>query len=226
MAESESWRPVSEAPHTPYEAWAHRQGIPVVEGYGLPDPDQLDFGYWDRIGVEACFVIMKGMEGITGQYVARLPAGGSTKREHHLYEKVIYIVRGSGTTVVEDGGKEHQFEWNEGSLFAIPLNCWHRIFAMGQPVLYIAFTTAPMVFDLFRDEDFVYDTARPFPDRFSGEPDYFSRERRAGREWETNFIPDVRTARIDRTEARGPGTLLSMFEMAENSLIGHLATKA
>lgn len=212
------------ARRTPYEAWVHRQGVPVVEGYGLSDPDEPEFGHWDRIAAEAYFVIMKGMEGITGQYVARLPTGGSTKRERHLYEKVIYVVRGSGATVVEDAGSnEHTFEWHGGSLFAIPLNCWHRIYAMGQPVQYIAFTTAPMVFDLFYTEDFIYNTPYAFRERFAGESDYFRRDRREGRAWETNFIPDVRMARIDPSENRGPGALLSQFEIAENSLIGHLA---
>src|SRR6266508_1600657 len=135
---------------TPYEGWARRQGVPVYEGYGLTDLNEPDFGYWERIGAEAYFSLMRGMEGITGMYVARLPAGGQTRRERHLYEKVIYVLAGSGTTLIEDPqGKEQSFEWREGSLFAIPLNCPHQFFAMGEPVRYAAFTTAPLVFDLF-----------------------------------------------------------------------------
>lgn len=209
---------------TPYEKWAWAQGIPVIEGYGLEDPAEQEFGYWEKIGAEAYFVIMKGMEGITGQYVVRLPAGGHTKRERHLYEKVIYIVQGAGATVVEDGnGREHAFEWRAGSVFAIPLNCYHRIYAHGEPVLYMAWTTAPMVFDLFYLEEFIYGTPFDFRNRFDGQEDFFRREHREGRIWETNFIADVRTARIDPSEDRGPGTLLTQFEIADNSLIGHLA---
>jgi oxalate decarboxylase/phosphoglucose isomerase-like protein (cupin superfamily) len=167
---------------------------------------------------------MYGMEGITGQYFARRPVGGSTKRERHLYEKLIYIIRGTGATVVEDGrGREHTFEWHEGSFFAVPLNCYHRLYAHGEPVLYTAFTTAPMVFDLFYNDQFVYETPFVFKERFDGQPEFFSRESREGRSWVTNFIPDVRKARIDPSESRGPGTLLSQFEIADNSLIGHLA---
>ena len=218
---------------TPYEAWVRRQGIPVYEGYGLTDLNQPEFGYWDRIGAEAYVSIMRGMEGITGMYVARLPAGGSTKRQRHLYEKVIHVLAGSGTAVIEDpDGKEHTVEWHEGSLFAIPLNAPHRLYAMGDAVRYVAFTTAPLVFDLFYNEEFVYNTPFYFRERFGGEPDYFMLDRRRPRGqggeyesylWETNFIPDIRTAQIDPSERKGPGLLLTQFEIASNSLIGHLA---
>jgi quercetin dioxygenase-like cupin family protein len=117
---------------TPYEAWVERQGIPVVEGYGLSDWRQHEMGYWERLGCPAYFVILKGMEGITGMYVAEIPAGGTTNQEQHLYEKVVYILEGSGSTTLEDPrGNTTHFEWQEGSLFAIPLNTPHRLFATG-----------------------------------------------------------------------------------------------
>src|SRR2546423_147196 len=71
-------------PPTPYEAWIQRQGIPIVEGYGVTDLREPELGYWDRLGCPAYFVILQGMEGITGMYVAEIPAGGATNREQHL----------------------------------------------------------------------------------------------------------------------------------------------
>lgn len=208
---------------TPYEKWVLRQGVPVVEGYGVTDPSEQKFGFWNRIGADAYFVIMKGMEGITGQYAVRLKAGRSTNWERHLYEKVIYVAKGLGATTVEDSqGKRHHFEWQHGSVFAIPLNARHSISAV-EPSVYVAWTTAPMVFDLFYDEKFVYDNPYWFRDRFNGEADYFSKETRIGKYWETNFIADVTKARIDPSQNRGPDVNLSMFEIANNSLICHLA---
>ena len=215
---------------TPYEAWVQRQGIPVVEGYGLSDWRQHEMGHWERLGCPAYFVTLKGMEGITGMYVAEIPAGGTTNREHHLYEKIIYILDGSGSTTLEDSrGKTTHFEWGQGSLFAIPLNTPHRLFATGQPVRYIAFTTAPLVFDLFYDEEFVYNDAFRFRDRFDGEAHFLTLDQRyqAGARdmpiWETNFIPDIRTALVDRSGVKGADVHLTQFEIAGNSLIGHLA---
>jgi len=209
---------------TPYGKWVYQQGIPVMEGWGVANPSQQKFSHWDKIGADAFIMLMEGMEGITGQYFVKLPAGGQTKRERHLYEKLIYVISGRGTAVIEDGNsKEHTFEWQESSFFAIPLNAPHQLYALGEPVFYTAFTTAPMVFDLFYREDFIYNTPFTFNDRFNGQSDFFSKEVREGRSWVTNFIPDVRKARIDPSASRGPGTLLSAFEIADNSLIGHLA---
>src|SRR5687767_5976298 len=162
--EQSSWR----SP-TPYEAWVRQQGIPIVEGYGVTDLNAPEFGHWDRLGCPAYFVILKGMEGITGTYVAEIPAGGATNQEHHLYEKIIYVLEGSGSTTLQDpNGRTHQFEWGEESLFAIPLNVPHRLFAAGKRVRYAAFTTAPLVLDLFYNEEFVYGSPFAFKERFSG----------------------------------------------------------
>src|SRR3954447_25452633 len=158
---------------TPYETWMKRQGIPIVEGYGISDWRDHEMARWDRLGVPAYFVHMKGMEGITGMYVAEIPAGGATNREKHLYENIVYVLEGNGSATLEDSrGKTHQFEWGEGSLFAIPLNTPHRLFAAGQPVRYIAFTTAPLVFDLFYNEDFICDSRFVSRERFDGEAEY------------------------------------------------------
>jgi mannose-6-phosphate isomerase-like protein (cupin superfamily) len=215
---------------TPYEAWLQRQGIPIVEGYGISDWRDHEMAHWDRLGCPAYFVQMKGMEGITGMYVAEIPAGGATNHEKHLYEKIIYVLEGNGSTTLEDSkGRTHQFEWGEGSLFAIPLNTPHRLFAAGQPVRYIAFTTAPLVFDLFYNEDFVYDSPFVFRERFDGQADYLTLDVRhapAARSmpvWETNFIPDVRRALVDMADVKGQDVRMTQFEIAGNSLIGHLA---
>lgn len=215
---------------TPYETWARKQGVPVVEGYGVTDLAEQTFGYWDRIGCDAYFVLLKGMEGITGMYVAEIKPGETTREKRHLYEEVIYILEGRGSTTLQaPNGKSHQFEWDEGSLFAIPLNTPHRLFSGGKRVRYVAFTTAPLVFDLFYNEEFVYNTPFSFSERFSGEPDYFDLDIRhpaAARGiavWETNFIPDVRRAIVDDAGLKGRGVQLTQFEIAGNSLIGHLA---
>jgi quercetin dioxygenase-like cupin family protein len=220
---------------TPYEAWARRQGIPVVEGYGITDLGEPDYGYWERLGCEAYFVVLRGMEGITGIYVARISPGGATNREQHLYEKVIYVLEGSGSTTVEGpDGQTIQFEWNAGSLFAIPLNAPHRHYAMGTGARFVAFNLAPLVFDLFYDEDFVYGTSHAFRARFAGQADYFGLDVRheyegntllgqAGqRLWETNFVHDVKGV-METAEARGTGLRFIKFELADNTLISHLS---
>jgi oxalate decarboxylase/phosphoglucose isomerase-like protein (cupin superfamily) len=170
------------------------------------------------------------MEGITGMYVAEIPGGGATNKLRHLYEEVVYVQQGRGaTTLTAPDGREHQFEWQEGSLFAIPLNTPYRLFAGAQPVRYSAFTTAPLVFDLFYNEEFIFDTPFTFAERFDGSPAWFELDKRLPPSprgmgvWETNFVPDLRRVAIDAAEVKGKGVQLTQFEIAGNSLIGHLA---
>ena len=62
---------------------------------------------------------------------------------HHLYEEMILVLSGRGsTTVWNNAGNRITFEWKEGSIFAIPLNCWYQHFnGSGQePVRFVAVT--------------------------------------------------------------------------------------
>jgi len=61
------------------------------------------------------------------------------------------VVEGRGTTEVwQEGGEKQIFEWQKGSLFAIPLNAYHRIVnAASTPALLLAGTSAPNVMNLF-----------------------------------------------------------------------------
>ncbi len=53
-----------------------------------------------------------------------IPVGGQLKPQRHVYEELIFILSGRGSTSVWlDAKKKNSFEWQAGSLFAIPLNC-------------------------------------------------------------------------------------------------------
>jgi gentisate 1,2-dioxygenase len=56
-----------------------------------------------------------------------------------------------------DGMKKHTFEWQEGSLFASPLNCWYQHFngQADQPIWYVGVTPAPCASNLF-SQNFIY----------------------------------------------------------------------
>lgn len=219
---------------SPYESWMAAQGIPIVQAYGITDLAEPPFGYWERLGCEAYFAALHGMESFTGLYVVQLAPGQSTRSERHLYEKLIYILAGSGSTSLEgpDGNTVH-FEWQEGSLFAIPLNTPHRFFAYGQAVRYTAFTTAPVMFDFLHNEEFIYGTPFPFRDRFDGDPDYMHHDVRNERQtqsllggftsrgWETNFVADVRAVMPDAISEAKRSLRFIQYEPAGNTLIAH-----
>jgi len=123
---------------TPYEQWVKQEGVPIVRGHGITDLAQPEFKFWDRLGCEAYFILLQGMEGFTGMFAAQIPAGGTTNMVRHLYEKVIYIVEGSGITTLEDPqGKTQQFERPTSAASVVQLHASHSGVspAAGNPVI-------------------------------------------------------------------------------------------
>jgi oxalate decarboxylase/phosphoglucose isomerase-like protein (cupin superfamily) len=121
------------------------------------------------------------------------------------------------------------FEWGPWSLFAPPLNAWHRLInGGGQPVKFLAVTNAPLVMDVFHNEDFVFNCPYTFSDRYSGADGFFNvgqKRYESGMQhiWETNFIMDIQSAALDQREVKGAGVRITQFELSGNGLIGHLA---
>src|SRR5438128_750444 len=218
--------------NTFYERWLEKEGIPVIRGFGVADVRRLSLRPWQRLGCEGAYLQLRGLEGITGVYVGRVPPGTMTEPEKHLYEKVIYIIQGQGVAEFQQHGRVPQaINWKTGSLFSPPLNATHRLINHStEPAIFLAVTTAPMILDHFHNERFVFNSDFAFLDRYDGEGDYFEagdyRYLSANDRqwiWETNFIPDARKAMIDAQGQKGAGVSITQFEIADNTLIGHLA---
>lgn len=131
-----------------YEEWMQKEGIPIYEGAaGIEDITELPRQPWARLGGKGTFIQLVATKP-AGKllYVAEIPAGGALEPEKHMYDELIYILQGRGLTEVwQAEQKKITFEWGEGSLFAIPLNAWHRLVNGGrEPVLIFAVTNAPV----------------------------------------------------------------------------------
>ena len=186
---------------TTYFKWMAGQRIPVIDGYGVEDVREVEMDFWPRLGGRAAFINLYGMEGVTGMYVGEIPAGGALTPEKHFYEEVICILSGQGATEVwQEAGRKQMFEWGPWSLFALPLNSWHRLVNGGrQPVKFLAVTNAPLIMDVFHNEDFVFNCPYVFSDRYSGADGFFNvgqKRYESGMQhiWETNFIMDIQSA--------------------------------
>ena len=213
---------------TAYEQWMEQEGVPVVEAYGV-DVKEVPLGTWRRRGGRGAFIQLRGMEGVTAMELVEIPPGKALEPEKHLYEKVIYVVEGLGSTEVwQEGQGKRFFEWGPGSLFAPPLNCWYRLVnGRGERALLAALTNAPMIMDIFHNTDFIFNCNYQFKDRYEGQEDYFAVGQKRykvgrGNYWDTNFIADVATAPIDAHEWKASGGGFTGFEMAGNSMVGHL----
>ncbi|MDP2727969.1 MAG: cupin domain-containing protein, partial [Dehalococcoidia bacterium] len=227
----------SQSQASPFERWLQEQDAPVVGGYSVPDVLTLPLGPWERKGGLGAILNLVGCQGWMNAYVCEIPTGQALKPQRHLFEEEIYVLRGQGVTEVwDDGGGMARVEWKEGSLFSPPLNVWHRHANLGDgPARYLAVTTLPVVMNLFRNPDFVFDNGSIFRDRFDGKSDYF---RRAGRpspdsagHLAVNLISNVREVAFQEwAEGLPPGAANPMsplmgsiyFCLSRNTLVGHI----
>ena len=215
---------------TAYHRWMKSEGIPVLETLGVSDVRGVRLAPWRRTGGNGSFIHMYGSEGLTGMYVCEIPPGGALQPEKHMYEEVIFILEGSGATEIwQDNGPKHLFEWDKWSLFAPPLNSWHRLVnGSREPVRFLAVTNAPLIMDVYRNAEFVFNCPFSFSERYDGQREYFevgNKRYRVGvtNVWDTNFIPDVGSAIIDEGDEKGEGMKLTQFEASGNCLIGHIS---
>ena len=213
---------------TPYDHWAASQGIGVVKGFGVENVYDVPLKWWERMGGNGVFINLEGTGYLDDAYVCSIPPGKSLRPQRHLFEELVYILEGRGaTTMWQENGPKQSFEWQKGSLFAVPLNAYYQHFN-GQgdrEARMIAVTSAPLVFNLFHSEDFVMNNAYVFADRFKGEEGYFAGRGRLykDRVLETNFVADAVNIEPVAWHERGKGNRTIFFEMAESTMGAHVS---
>jgi quercetin dioxygenase-like cupin family protein len=191
------------------------QDIPIHRGIGVHRVQDLPMKPWPLMGGNATFIQLFGTEGKWGMHVVEVPAGGALNVQRHMWEDVVYVVQGRGSTEVwqSDERRKKVFEWSTGSLFAIPLNAHHRIVnATNDPALLLFATTAPNVVNLVRNTDFVLGCDYAFTDQFDDEDDYYEPKEliepdpvRGLAMQRTNLIPDLVNAELPLDNRRSPG---------------------
>jgi cupin superfamily acireductone dioxygenase involved in methionine salvage len=206
------------------------EGIPVHHDFGL-DLLSVEVKPWARLGALGAYALVKGRGDFIDSYVLELPPGGSTEPQRHLFEEVVYVLDGSGSTSVEgSSGARRSFEWGPKSLFALPLNTRYRHFnASGRhSARFVSVTNLPLVLNAFHDHDFVFANDAQFGDRlgpetrFQGEGEFIPM--RPGRHmWETNFVPDLSTFELRDWHARGAGGSNIMFVLADGTMHAHMS---
>jgi len=212
---------------TPYTRWVAAEGLDIVAGHYVRDLRSLELKPWDRRGGRGAFINHDASRTSNDCYVCEIPRGGALAPQRQLFEEMILILDGRGSTRVwNDAGKEVTFEWQAGSMFAIPLNTWHQHGNLSglDPAKFVSSTNLPPVLNLYDDVDFVFGTSRDFPHRFDGAQDYFAAKvERKGLLLDTNFVPDALALPLIPAKERGAGGGHVRFSMAKGSMNSHIS---
>lgn len=214
--------------HDSYLAWCRAQPVPIADGYGI-NLMTLDVAAWDLYGMDGAICLLEGRDDFSAVFAFALRPGAKSRPIHHLYEDVVYVLSGHGSTAVElPDGRKISFEWGPNALFSVPLNCRYQHFnGSGREPARLAVThNMPFLMNLFRNERFIFDSPAAFPERL-GETDWFAGEGRlnmlrAGRhQWETNFVADICSFKLENWEARGAGSKSLRWILSDGSLGCH-----
>jgi oxalate decarboxylase/phosphoglucose isomerase-like protein (cupin superfamily) len=212
---------------TPYTRWVASEGLDIISALYVPNLHQVELKPWARRGGSGVYINHEASRTSNDCYVCEIPAGKTLAPQRQLFEEMIYILSGRGsTTVWNDAGKRMTFEWQAGAMFAIPLNTWHQHFngSGRDPARFVAVTNGPVVINLYEDIDFVFNTQYDFKSRFAGEPDYFANKgEQKGLLLETNFVADAINLPLISAKERGAGGGHIRFNMAKGSIASHIS---
>jgi len=212
---------------SPYTRWVRDEGLDIISAHYIPDLHTVELKPWARRGGRGVYINHEASRTSNDCYVCEIPAGKKLEPQRQLFEEMIYVLDGVGSTSVwNDTGRRITFEWQKGSLFAIPLNAWHQHFngSGREPARFVAVTNGPVVINLYEDINFVFNTAYEFKNRFAGEPDYFSAKgEQKGLLLDTNFVADAINLPLIHAKERGAGGGHIRFSMAKGSMNSHIS---
>jgi oxalate decarboxylase/phosphoglucose isomerase-like protein (cupin superfamily) len=212
---------------TPYMRYVRDEGLDIISAHYVRNLKTVDLKPWARRGGSGVFINHEASQVTNDCYVCEIPPGKSLNPQRQMFEEMILVLSGRGsTTVWTKDGKRITFEWKAGAIFAIPLNCHHQHFnGSGQePARFVSVTNCPSVLNLYDDLDFLFGLDFDFKKRFSGEPDFFSSKgEQKGFMLTTNFVPDAVNLPLIEAKERGAGGGHIRFNMARGSIASHIS---
>jgi mannose-6-phosphate isomerase-like protein (cupin superfamily) len=175
-----------------YGDWANGEGVPIVTA---AEADLLITAVapWPRFGTKGAIVHLAGRGDFLTLFLFELAPGAKSAQQRHLYEEVFYVLSGRGVTVIDSAdGRTSRLAWEAGSLFTVPMNArHHHVNESDQAVRLASVNDLRYLFNVFRNEAFVFANEASFPERVTRSG------RRDGARWETEQAIDLTTATID-----------------------------
>ena len=212
---------------TPYTRWIASEGLDIISSLYVENLHTVALKPWKRRGGSGVYMNHDASRTSNDCYVCEIPPGEQLAPQNQLFEEMIYVLDGRGSTTVTNGsGARVSFEWKAGAIFAIPLNTTHQHFngSGTEPARFVAVTNGPPIINAFGDTDFVFGTAYDFKNRFAGESNYFANGgEQKGLLLDTNFVADAVNLPLISAKERGAGGGHIRFSMAKGSMNSHIS---
>jgi mannose-6-phosphate isomerase-like protein (cupin superfamily) len=156
-----------------YLRFVRNDGLDIIGAHYVQNLRTTALKPWPRRGnaAKGVFINHEASRFSNDCYVCEIAPGQKLAPMHHLYEEMLLILSGRGsTTVWNHAGARITFEWKAGAIFAIPLNCWYQHFNGSglEPARFVAVTNAPSVINRYDDLDFIFNCPYDFKNRFAG----------------------------------------------------------
>ncbi|MDQ6685990.1 MAG: ethanolamine ammonia lyase-activating protein, partial [Pseudomonadota bacterium] len=104
---------------TPYTRWIAEEGLDIIDAMFVPDLHTVDLKPWARRGGRGVYLNHDASRTSNDCYVCEIPAGKELAPQRQLFEEMIYVLDGRGSTSVWNGaGAKVSFEWKAGAIFA------------------------------------------------------------------------------------------------------------
>src|SRR5499425_1011369 len=101
---------------TPYLRWVREEGLEMRSAHYVRNLRTIELKPWARRGGSAVFLNHDASRTSNDCYVMEIPPGKSLAPHRQLYEEMILILGGRGsTTVWNDASVRITFEWKEGA---------------------------------------------------------------------------------------------------------------
>ena len=88
---------------SPYTRWVRAEGLDIINSFYVPNLHTVELKPWPRRGGRAVFLNHDASRTSNDCYVCEIPPGKELAPQHQLYEEMIYVLDGRGSTSV----------WNE-----------------------------------------------------------------------------------------------------------------
>src|SRR5581483_11638933 len=85
---------------TPYTRWVAAEGLDIISAHYVPDLHTVELKPWPRRGGRGVYINHEASRTSNDCYVCEIPPGGQLAPQRQLYEEMIYVLDGTGSTSV------------------------------------------------------------------------------------------------------------------------------